>query len=93
MDMNLILACSMSKCAYNASGMCHTPAITVGPHAECGTFVHASPRAGFKEVNGGIGACQAADCTFNDKLECMAPSVKVVGHDRHADCSTFCAKV
>ena len=84
--------CDMSECAYNASGMCHTPAITVGPHAECATFVHSSPKAGFKSSIAGIGACQAASCAFNEKLECTAAAVKVAGHDQHADCASFRAK-
>ena len=92
MDMNMIMTCSTSACAYNDSGKCHTPAINVGPHAECNAFVHASPKAGFKDVKAGIGACQAAGCSFNDKLECMAIGVNIAGHDRHADCATFMQK-
>jgi hypothetical protein len=92
MDMSSIAKCTMSNCAYNAGGMCHTPAITVGGHAECNTFVHASARGGFRDVQGAVGACQASDCTFNKNLECMAPDVSVSGHEKHADCLTFSAK-
>jgi hypothetical protein len=92
MDMSMINKCTMSNCAYNASGMCHTPGITVGPHAECNTFVHASARGGFREVQGGIGACLASDCKFNDKLECRATNVDVGSHEKHADCETFRSK-
>jgi hypothetical protein len=82
----------MSNCAYNKNIACHTLGITVGPHAECNTFVHASARAGFKEVKGGVGACQTAECAFNNSLECAAPDVNVSGHEKHADCTTFRAK-
>jgi hypothetical protein len=92
MDMSMITKCTMSNCAYNAGGMCHTLGITVGPHAECNTFVHASARGGFREVQGGIGACLASDCKFNDKLECRATNVDVASHEKHADCETFRAK-
>ncbi len=60
MEMSKILACGMSNCAYNQDHVCHTLAITVGPHAECNTFSHASPKGGFEEVNGGVGACLAS---------------------------------
>jgi hypothetical protein len=89
MNMTGISKCAMSKCAYNSEGSCHTPGITVGPHAECNTYVHHSSRGGFQEVKGGIGACLAASCKFNDKLECQAPAVNVTSDDKHADRSTF----
>ena len=92
MDMSSIGKCGMSNCTYNAAGDCRTPGITVGPHAECHTFVPASARAGFKDVKGGIGACQAAYCKYNDMLECKASSVHVASHDLHADCATFAPK-
>ena len=89
MDMACISKCNMESCAYNMDGLCHTLAITVGPHAECNTYVHASSRGGFSEVSGGIGACLAADCKFNDRLECSAPEIDVSSHDKHADCDAF----
>lgn len=89
MDMSCIDKCAMAECAYNQDGMCHTMAITVGAHAECNTYVHASSRGGFQEVNGGVGACQTADCKFNDMLECTAAGIDVAGHGKHADCETF----
>ena len=39
MNMVSISKCSMSTCAYNMDGACHTLAITVGPHAECNTYM------------------------------------------------------
>ena len=61
MDMVGISKCSMVTCAYYKAGACHTLGITVGPHAECNTYVHASSRGGFPEVKGGIGACRHPD--------------------------------
>ncbi|HXY73697.1 MAG TPA: DUF1540 domain-containing protein [Dehalococcoidales bacterium] len=89
MNMVSISKCNMSTCAYNMSGTCHTPGITVGPHAECNTYVHASSRGGFPEVQGGVGACMASSCTFNDKLECKAQKIDVAVDEKHADCKTF----
>jgi len=87
--MTGIIECGMSNCVYNKNRLCHTPAITVSAHAECGTYSHASAKGGFEEVNGGVGACLTSDCRFNHQLECSAPEISVVAHDRHADCRTF----
>ncbi len=89
MEMVSIKSCGVNNCAYNREKGCRTLAITVGPHGECNTFIHASPRAGFPEVKGGIGACQAASCRFNESLECRAPSIDVSSDERHADCATY----
>ncbi len=89
MKMTGISKCSMSTCAYNKEASCHTLGITVGPHAECNTYVHASSRGGFPEVTGGVGACLASSCKFNDKLECQAAKVDVATDEKHADCKTF----
>ena len=89
MDMIEINACDKLDCVYNKESRCHTLGITVGPHAECNTFSHASGRGGFDEVNGGVGACLAVDCRFNDSMECQAPSINVTTHARHPDCETF----
>lgn len=87
--MTGIKSCSMSVCAFNMEGMCHTLGINVGAHAECNTFTHNPDKGGFWEVKGGIGACMATDCKYNDRLECGAPDISVKGHSRHADCETF----
>jgi hypothetical protein len=89
MEMVSIKGCSVANCAYNREKQCRTPAITVGPHGECNTFVHASPKAGIPDVKGGVGACQAAGCKFNEALECRAKSVEVATDERHADCQTY----
>ncbi|MDD5190148.1 MAG: DUF1540 domain-containing protein [Dehalococcoidales bacterium] len=90
--MTGISKCSMSTCAYNKDGSCHTMGITVGPHAECNTYVHASKRGGFAEVSGAIGACLASSCKFNTKLECEALKVDVATDEKHADCATYQAR-
>ena len=92
MDMTQILKCNMSTCAYNVNDICHTPGINVGPHAECNTYTHGSSKGGFLESNGGIGACVASECKFNEQLECKASSINVSSHDMHADCETFQAR-
>ena len=92
MNMSAISKCNMSTCAYNKDDSCHTLGITVGPHSECNTYVHASARGGFPEIKGGIGACTASGCKFNSKLECHAPKVDIAVDEKHADCQTFQAK-
>ncbi len=89
MEMSEISKCNMSVCVYNRENCCITPGITVGSHAECITFNHGSAKGGFDNVNGGVGACLAADCKFNEQLECKAPKIDVTVHDRHPDCATF----
>ena len=92
MNMTTVSTCNMSTCAFNAGGICHTPGINIGPHAECNTYIHASSRGGFPDLQGGVGACMASDCKFNDQLECKAPKVNVEIDGKHADCQTFQSK-
>jgi hypothetical protein len=90
MKMSAIRNCSMASCAFNKAGACHTWGITVGPHAECNTFVHASRRAGFPEIKGGVGACLASRCKHNENLECKSFNIDVaVDEEKHADCMTY----
>lgn len=89
MNMTQIRSCDVSTCAYNRQNICHTLGITVGPHAECNTYNHGSRIGGFSEVSGGVGACLASDCKFNDRLECKAQDINVESHSEHADCATF----
>ena len=89
MEMTPIRLCDVSTCAYNHGNACHTLAITVGPHAECNSYNHGSRTGGFKEVKGGVGACLASDCRFNEQLECRATRISVENHSEHADCETF----
>jgi hypothetical protein len=81
--------CSVSSCSYNADAGCHAGAITIGgDHAHCGTFVQISFRAGLDRT-GLVGACHRADCTYNEKLECTAASVRVGAGADVADCLTY----
>jgi hypothetical protein len=88
-DMKSVNQCTRADRVYNAGEGCHTMAINVGLHAECNTFNMGSQKAGFKDISGGIGACQALDCTYNDQLECRVPGIQVDGHAMHADCETY----
>lgn len=90
MNITPISACSMAQCTYNQGNQCHTPGITVGPHAECSTYTYANPeKSGLRDIRAGIGACLAAECRYNEKLECAAPGIDVQSHTMHADCRTF----
>ena len=91
MEMTPVTVCNMAACAYNIDNRCHTPGITVGPHAECDTFSHSytAVKSGTKEASAGVGACTTADCTFNKQLECHAPDISVSAHSGHPDCRTF----
>jgi hypothetical protein len=82
----------MSTCAYNKDNSCRTPGVTIGPHAECNTYVHASSRGGFPGVKAGVGACTASSCKYNDSLECKAEKVAVSMDEKHADCQTYMKK-
>jgi hypothetical protein len=89
MEMSRIVTCNMLNCVYNKNNCCRTLGITVGPHAECNTFSHASGKGGFDEISGGVGACLDTTCKFNERLECKAQGICVAIHDRHPDCETF----
>jgi hypothetical protein len=80
----------MNICSYKKEKQCHTLAISIGPHAECSTFNYrGNSSGGFQEVTGGIGACIASDCQFNQELECRDPNIDVRDHQTHADCETY----
>lgn len=79
----------MQNCVYNKMGCCRTPGITIGAHAECNTYSHASAKGGFDEVVGIVGACLNSGCKFNDQLECVSRTICVTVHGRHPDCQTY----
>jgi len=84
--------CSVSSCSYNTDSDCHAGAITIaGDHAHCGTFVEISFRSGL-DRSAMVGACHRAECRYNDKLECTAPSVNVGAGQDVADCLTYEAR-
>jgi hypothetical protein len=89
MEMIKIRNCDVSVCVYNKKNICRTFGITVGSHAECNTYTHGSRTGGIDEVKGGVGACLAGECKFNEELECTAPLINVEGHSVHADCAMF----
>ena len=82
--------CSATGCSYNHDAGCPAGAITIGgDHAQCGTFVQISFRAGL-ERTGVVGACHRTDCSHNDHLECGASAVQVGGKAGDpADCLTY----
>ncbi len=93
MDMIQIKNCDVTVCVYNKQNMCRTFGVTIGSHAECVTYNHGSRTGGFEEIKGGVGACLAAECIYNDQLECKASDINVEIHSVHADCATFKEKV
>ncbi len=92
-NMSSIKSCEVTDCSYNKHNSCHTLAITVGGPGDacpmCDTFISAAQRAGIPDVQGGVGACRVESCSYNDSLECSAPSISVTRHSGHPDCATF----
>lgn len=92
-NMVKISSCNVTQCAYNRHNACHTLAITVGGPEDicpnCDTFMQGSQKGGIMDVQGGIGACKVENCSFNQSLECSAPSVDVGMHESHPDCFTY----
>lgn len=91
-EMASITECTVAGCSYNDHSGCHASAITVGGHgadAECATFIPLSAKGGLSKVVGHVGACQRADCTHNESLECSASSVRIGAGSDSADCLTY----
>jgi hypothetical protein len=92
-EMVKIVSCDVTDCSYNKHNACHTLAITVGgpsdPCPSCDTYMHSNQKGGILDMQGGIGACKVEKCSFNNALECSAPSVKVAAHQSHPDCMTY----
>ena len=85
-----VIDCSMATCAYNASGQCHTMAITVGSECPmCDTYVERAQKAGLEDETGGVGACKMASCKANVDLECTADGIHVQQHGAHPDCASY----
>jgi hypothetical protein len=92
MRMPEVAECSVTSCAYNSEQNCHAMAITVGDDTDdptCDTFFEADMSGGVKDVIAGVGACKAADCQYNDSLECTAPNIHVGFKEDQVDCLTF----
>lgn len=94
MEMPKILGCDAMECAYNKDQQCHALAITVGDgsKARCDTFWSGSPQGGDLNVIGGVGACRATGCRFNERLECTATGIQVGHASGEVDCLTFAAR-
>ncbi len=91
MTMSRITDCEVIECSYNKDRKCHTPAITVGDTScpMCDTFTRQDQKGGDPQILGGVGACRADDCKFNESLECRANGISVGMHSNHADCKTY----
>ncbi|GGF36125.1 DUF1540 domain-containing protein [Williamsia phyllosphaerae] len=79
LEMPHVSDCSVSACSYNHDG-CHAFAINVSGDngtADCATFIPLSIKGGLDVVSPQVGACQRADCSHNDNLECTAASVQI----------------
>lgn len=85
MQLPVITNCSVGECSYNHNG-CAAVAMTMGT-AGCSTFVSLPEKGGDEGTTGKVGACQKADCSFNDRLECSAESVKIGGNS--GECLTY----
>lgn len=83
-NLPVVSNCTLVDCSYNHDG-CQAIAMNMGVKG-CTTFI-ALPEIGGRSVAGAVGACQKADCTFNENLECQAESVKVGGKD--GECLTY----
>lgn len=95
LEMPPITECTVSGCSYNDHSACHAHAITIktgGEAAECATFIPLGAKGGLTKVTGHVGACQRADCSHNESLECTASSIRVGAGSDSADCLTFSAR-
>lgn len=95
LEMPKVSECTVSGCSYNDHSSCHAFAITVAGSngdAECATFIPLSTKGGLSTVTGQVGACQRADCSHNESLECHADAVRIGAHGDTADCLTFDAR-
>ena len=94
LDLPLVTICTVAGCSYNHDG-CHAGAITVGGHgdtASCATFIPLDVKGGLGAMVAHVGACQRADCTHNEALECTAESVHIGSLGDPADCLTYSAR-
>jgi hypothetical protein len=92
--MPMISSCDVTNCSYNTDKKCHTMAITVGDSscAICDTYIDSRSKGGDQAVTGGVGACKAMSCKWNQSLECTAGNIVVGVHSSHADCKTYSAR-
>ena len=71
----------------------HAGAITIAGNAgdaSCATFIPLDVKGGLSRVVAAVGACQRAECSHNDHLECNAESVRIGAGGTHLeDCLTY----
>ena len=46
-----------------------------------------------EQHQGMVATCSCRDCTYNEEMNCNAPSISVAKHQDHADCETFHPKM
>ncbi len=92
-ELPAVAECSVAGCSYNDHSHCHAAAVTIGGSigdAECATFIPLGSRGGgLDKVVTHVGACQRAECIFNDHLECGAAAVRIGAGADSADCLTY----
>lgn len=84
--------CTVENCSFNDHSHCNAAGITIGgseDHASCATFVDIGQSGGLPKVIAEVGACQRAECAFNDHLQCTAAEVHVGPGADNADCLTY----
>lgn len=92
MELPTVSECAVDGCSYNHDHSCHAAAVTIssaGTDASCATFIPLGVKGGLDTVVSHVGACQRADCSYNEHLECTAESVRVGPGPDNADCLTY----
>lgn len=91
MEMARVKNCEVIECSYNADGMCHALAITIGDeiHPTCDTFCQSSTQGGDQNSRAGVGACKVESCAHNHCLECDCSDIMVGYNQDEVDCLSF----
>lgn len=93
MEMTKIVNCNANNCVYNKDNMCHTMAVNIGDDTPvCDTFMATNTKAGYDDIQGGVGSCKVSHCKFNSSLECTANNISMVSMSNHVDCATYTKK-
>lgn len=90
-ELPVVSACAVTRCAYNGAGSCHAQAITVGDgdHPACDAYFPATQHVKSQNIRAGVGACSVSSCRYNTDYKCGADAIHVGVHADHADCLTF----
>ena len=89
-DTPRILHSPVPNCSKKKEKSCGAAAITVGYSTSCTTFIPLTVKGGLAKAETFVGACQKADCTHNNALECTAASISVGAGT--ADCLSYEAR-